>query len=94
MAECHLMFLVTIPIYDGSMKVRGHPHKRDLAKDILIKYRFKCKFCEKTSRTTLIVRLLILYNLLVIGVRIWCKVLFSGWNCGGSKKRMYFCQNN
>ena len=35
MAECHLMFLVTIPIYDGSMKVRGHPRKRDLAKDIL-----------------------------------------------------------
>ena len=35
MADNYLMLLVPFPIYDGSMKVRGHPRKRDLAKDIL-----------------------------------------------------------
>ena len=59
MTDCNLMFLVTLPIHDGSMKVRrqsqkvrGHTYNREQAKNIL-KFDLSVIFARKLQNSNL-----------------------------------------
>ena len=51
MTNNHLMFLVTLPIHYGSMKVREHPFNKEQAKNIYL-FDLSSKFARNLQNRT------------------------------------------